>query len=338
MKAGAGLSNTVITITPGHGADMDRGRDSTGEGGPDLANESYSLTQETTEFLTRLSQELSDENDNLIGLVKGTLGVLREIQGLETNHDKDENVAEHNLGETAEERVGSSQGELAQTLPTSYETLAGEIDEVLEHLKGLLTNPNFVPLEEVEIREEEIVRLRDGWEKMEGRWREAVKMMDGWRKRMVSGGKGVNLDELRMGLSLSPVKVGVALEDVEEMIEEDSGMGQISVEDRDERHDELDEAQSTEEEDEQEKVLNFGLQPVGNVLGEITGNPKLAGLSSDESSDLFKEIAQDDATHDQREGISSAKKTDRRVEAKSTSSSARSMAAIQDSRIPRQVQ
>lgn len=86
--------------------------------------------------------------------------------------------------------------------PPSYEALATSTDEVLEHLRGLLTNPSFVPIEEVEIREDEIQRLREGWEKMAARWKEAVALMDGWKKRMVDTGDTINLDDLRMGLNL----------------------------------------------------------------------------------------------------------------------------------------
>ena len=87
--------------------------------------------------------------------------------------------------------------------PPSYEELATNTDEVLEHLRGLLTNPSFVPLEEVEVREDEIIRLREGWEKMTARWKEAVAMMDGWRKRMVDSGDTINLDDLTRGMNLA---------------------------------------------------------------------------------------------------------------------------------------
>ena len=92
----------------------------------------------------------------------------------------------------------------------SYENLATDISEVLEHLRVLLTNPSFVPLEEVQIREDEIGRLRSGWEQIEARWREALTLMDGWRKRIMETGDTINLDDLRKGLTLavdSPIEV-----------------------------------------------------------------------------------------------------------------------------------
>jgi len=54
-------------------------------------------------------------------------------------------------------------------LPADVESLSISLEEVLVQLRGLLTNPSFVPLEEVEIRDKEILRLRAAWEKMEAR-------------------------------------------------------------------------------------------------------------------------------------------------------------------------
>lgn len=111
-----------------------------------------------------------------------------------------------------------------QQIEGSYDVLAGEMDEVIAHLQTLLTNPSFVPLEEVEVREDEIIRLREGWERMEGRWKEAVQMMDGWRKRMARTGQTINLEELQQGLRLSPVKVN-AQGGPEINYDEDNGEG-----------------------------------------------------------------------------------------------------------------
>jgi hypothetical protein len=147
----------------------------------------YDLRMETNEFLTELARGLSEENENLGGLVRRTIETLTSISGWE-GHCQQE-------------------GGMVVQMDGNYENLAADIDGVIDHLRTLLTNPSFVPLEELEIREDEIIRLRQGWEKMEGRWREAVQMMDGWRKRMAKSGQTVNLEELRMGLSLSPVKV-----------------------------------------------------------------------------------------------------------------------------------
>lgn len=165
----------------------------------------YDLRMETNEFLTELARGLSEENENLGGLIRRTIDTLTTLSGWEG--------------------VGQQEGGMVVQMDTNYENMAADLDGVIDHLRTLLTNPSFVPLEEVEIREDEIIRLREGWEKMEGRWREAVQMMDGWRKRMAKSGQTVNLEELKMGLSLSPVRVPGVGEDAngnrQGLVEED---------------------------------------------------------------------------------------------------------------------
>jgi len=197
----SGLVGASITITPGSGSSSAAADATQSDSGSlNLDDPGYRLRQETTEFLTSLSQELSDENDTLIGLVRSTLGTLRELQGLPQTLQR----ATSDLAESSghDEGEGRSDTEMLHALPTSYDALAADMDTVLETLRTLLTNPSFVPIDEVAIREQEIQRLRDGWEKMETKWREAITMMDGWRKRMVDGGDTVNLEELKLGLGL----------------------------------------------------------------------------------------------------------------------------------------
>lgn len=156
--------------------------------GGSAMDEGYDLRSETNEFLTELARGLSEENENLAALVRRTVESLRELSGCEK-----------------ESRGGDDH--MVSVVEAGYENLAGEMDVVIEHVRTLLTNPSFVPLEEVEVREEEIIRLREGWEKMESRWRDAVQMMDGWRRRMASSGQTVTIEDLKMGLMLSPLKV-----------------------------------------------------------------------------------------------------------------------------------
>ncbi|KAK2055874.1 hypothetical protein LY76DRAFT_492876, partial [Colletotrichum caudatum] len=151
----------------------------------------YDLRSETNEFLTDLARGLGEENEALLGLIRRTTKSLREMSGCDA-------------------RTSHGDG-YAVALPTA-EDMASELDAILQHLRSILTNPSFAPIEEVEVREEEIARLRAGWVKMENRWQEAVHLIDGWRRRMVVDGKSVNMEELKMGLRLSPVRV----RDVEE--------------------------------------------------------------------------------------------------------------------------
>lgn len=191
-RDGYGGQVGVVVVTPSMGKGVSGNKNT--EFGQDLDSPAYSLKQETTEFLTQLSQGLSDENDALIGLVRGTLATLRSLQGL-----PNDSAYEHELCDGLQ-RTENDNGLIGG--PPPFEALATQTDELLEHLRGLLTNPSFVPLEEVEIREEEIHRLRDGWEKMAARWKEAVALMDGWKKRMVDTGDTINLNDLEMGMDL----------------------------------------------------------------------------------------------------------------------------------------
>ena len=182
----------VMVVTPGIGKHGQAYR--TASNDPDIDSPEYSLKQETTEFLTQLSQGLSDENDALIGLVRGTLATLRSLQGLPADARNGFDMSTGPEGEYNEDGVMIG--------PPSYESLATSTDEVLEHLRGLLTNPSFVPLEEVEVREEEIHRLREGWEMMAQRWKEAVSLLAGWKKRVVDEGDTIRLEDLKVGLKL----------------------------------------------------------------------------------------------------------------------------------------
>ena len=190
-RDGASGQIGVVVVTPNlnKGSQGNRNEDMI----TNLESPMYSLRQETTEFLTQLSKSLSDENDALIGLVKGTLATLRSLQGLPDSRQ----VSELDSGVDGFENLDNTMGG-----PPSFEALTTSTDEVLEHLRSLLTNPSFVPLEEVEVREEEIHRLRDGWEKMASRWKEAMALLDGWKKRMVDTGDTINLDDLNMGMQL----------------------------------------------------------------------------------------------------------------------------------------
>lgn len=189
-----GLGVTTININPG----ADRSRFGA-SGGDHINDPGYSLKQETTEFLTELCQNLSDENDTLIELARNTVGTLKELQGLppaEQENDEDE-MSGLSLSLGPNKASGP-----VSTLPTSCAELSASMETVLDHLRTLLTNPSFVPLEEVEVRDEEIKSLRESWEKMENRWKQAVSMMDGWQRRLADGGDGVRMEELKRGMNL----------------------------------------------------------------------------------------------------------------------------------------
>ena len=207
-----GMSAPSITIT---GGAHEPAGDATLH---NLGDPEYSLKQETTEFLTQLSQSLSDENDQLITLIRGALSTMRELLGLPpTNKHPDSAIGSLGSQEDGTSKAQTNDRNMLHAMPTSYESLASSLDVTLTQLKSVLTNPNFVSMEEVEVREEEIVRLREGWERMEQRWKEVLLMMEGWRKKMDTG-HTINIDDLRRGIGLvSPenMKIGTRTESPE---------------------------------------------------------------------------------------------------------------------------
>ncbi|KAF2820567.1 hypothetical protein CC86DRAFT_374262 [Ophiobolus disseminans] len=270
-----GLVGASITINPGS-IGLGGATSSLRDDAPDLDDPEYSLKQETTEFLTQLSQSLSDENDNLIGLVRSTLLTLKELQGMPDPSNRED---AEGLSVIGEEDEGTRHG-MFQALPTNYETLAEDMDTVLDSLKNLLTNPNFVAVDEVELREEEILRLRAGWEKMEARLREAFMLMDSWRQRMHNGDT-INLEELKMGLDLG---MGPETDNSEDM----SVAEEAEEEDMDEEASSVFDEQLEEVEDQQHHtsptpdpvadratnpdMFKLKLQPKHTALRETNGN------------------------------------------------------------------
>jgi hypothetical protein len=179
---------TTINVTGAIGGD-----DGQGSPGGSTSEDNYDLSMETNAFLAELARGLSEENETLSGLVRKTNKQLREMSGFSGDPTC----------------VGDG---YVTTLAGNNEEMSAQLEAVLQHLRTILTEPSFVPIEEVAVREDEINRLRDGWVKMETRWKEAVHLLDGWRKRMATSGRPVNMEELKMGLRLSPVRV----RDVEE--------------------------------------------------------------------------------------------------------------------------
>ncbi|SPQ22240.1 d54f55a5-bc32-4404-8c29-3f73088f85dc [Thermothielavioides terrestris] len=192
---GVGKSPAVTTITVtgdiGMGPETEQAAPPVSAGS--AADQGYDLRSETNAFLAELAKGLSEENEGLMQLVRRTIERLKEMSGWDVTNGG---------GPT-----GCAGDGHALALAANPADMSLEVDAVLEHLRTILTNPSFVPIEEVVVREDEIHRLRDGWEKMETRWKEAVHLIDGWRKRMQASGRPVNVEELKMGLRLSPVRV-----------------------------------------------------------------------------------------------------------------------------------
>ncbi|CAN9478134.1 unnamed protein product [Alternaria alternata] len=212
------------------------------------------LKQETTEFLTHLSQSLSDENDNLIGLrAKHSI----DTEGATRHAGKESSV----VGDDEDD----ARQDMLHALPTDYETLADDMDTVLDNLKNLLTNPNFVA----------------AGKKMEARLRESFILMDSWRKHMTNGDT-INLDELRMGLGFGEGFEMVDREGfstIQEESEADDAASSALEEDVDdtEEREEEDELPSPAPHEQPDKttgpdIFRIKLQPSQTALRESNGN------------------------------------------------------------------
>lgn len=247
---------TTITITGDIGAE--RADDSM----LSTASDGYDLRQETNAFLAELAKGLSEENETLLNLVRQTSDKLKEMSGFE----KGEAMAGHGDGH-------------AIALQTNCQDLSNEIEAILEHLRTILTNPSFVPIEEVVVREEEINRLREGWVRMETRWKEAVHLIDGWRRRMALSGRPVNMEELKMGLRLSPVRV----KDVEETSQ---GLG-------------LHLSTLEEEEEEQSSIFHQVQSPSPAESLHLVPAPEYEEEEEEDASDSESSIFQDDVEIDE---------------------------------------
>ncbi|KAG6003832.1 hypothetical protein E4U43_000841 [Claviceps pusilla] len=178
-----GLMNNSRSVSSSNDNDNDNDNDISNK--DNSVQYDSTLQRETNATLANLAQLLTEENESMLGVLQQTMAQLRDMSGWVADTREDEQVRKR---------------------PTC-EDMAAELDSVMDHMRIILTNPSFVPIEEVVAREEEINRLKRGWVQMENRWKEAVQLMDGWRKRMALSGKPVCDEELQMGMRLSPVRV-----------------------------------------------------------------------------------------------------------------------------------
>ncbi|KIX93199.1 uncharacterized protein Z520_11053 [Fonsecaea multimorphosa CBS 102226] len=169
--------------------------------GQDVNSSEWSLEKETNEFLAALVNETSTENVSLRRIITDTMRIIRDITGLkdtgagaENEEDQEGRIGTPDHYSEANRRSTPQQPQ-AEDL-TSCDELAEQMTAILGHCQSILKDPSFVPIEEVEIRDEEIIKLRAGWEKMANRWKEAVTMMDNWRRRMAENSEGLSKDDL----------------------------------------------------------------------------------------------------------------------------------------------
>jgi hypothetical protein len=176
-------------------------------GGQDVNSADWSLEKETNDFLAALVNETSTENVSLRNIVGDAMVELKHLTGLDLDQQQQESQLDEDdgIGIPGQYRKSRQKGEAAQQdVLVPCDKLAVEMDAVLEHCRAILKDPSFVSIEEVQIRDAEIIKLREGWEKMASKWKEAVLMMDTWRRRMLDGGGSDNFSDLsHIGLTKS---------------------------------------------------------------------------------------------------------------------------------------
>ncbi|KAF8540719.1 Afadin and alpha-actinin-binding-domain-containing protein [Trichophaea hybrida] len=133
------------------------------------------LTDETVDFLTTLSQTLADENDSILALLRQCLSTLKAVQGLP---DDDHNPQ-------TEEEVEDAVNPVVAP-PANFESLSLELDTVMGSLQEMLNQPNYVPVEDLAEKEEEIAILKRRNEVLEEEWKKAIDLVDGWNKSLVA--------------------------------------------------------------------------------------------------------------------------------------------------------
>jgi len=144
------------------------------EAGEAIESSSNPLSDDTVDFLTTLSQTLADENDNILALLRQCLSTLKAVQGLP---DDDHNP------QTEEEVEDAINPVVAP--PANFESLSLELDAVMESLQEMLNQPNYVPIEDLAEKEEEIAQLKHRNEILHNEWKKAIDLVDGWNKSLI---------------------------------------------------------------------------------------------------------------------------------------------------------
>ncbi|TGZ77698.1 hypothetical protein EX30DRAFT_398392 [Ascodesmis nigricans] len=158
---------------------------------------SPSLSEDTTDFLTTLSQNLADENDNLLALVRQTLSSIRAVQGLPETDPSDPNP----------ETDHDPENPILITSRT-FTALSESLDTSLSSLQEMLNQPDYVPIDELAARDEEIADLQTELQQLCNRnetlqteWKKAIELVDTWNERLKAMG-----EEAVAGLDLPSLK------------------------------------------------------------------------------------------------------------------------------------
>lgn len=221
--------------------------------GRDVNHADWGLEKETNDLLAALLNETSDENVSLRRIVLETMDMLKHLTDLEPVCENAEDDEEDGIGIPGQYRKSRREAAEAAKDPSlvPVNKLAEQMCLILQHCRAILKDPSFVPIEEVQLRDEEIIKLRAGWEKMANRWKEAVTMMDNWRRQKLDEGEfipGHDFASLEFGRSIATLPNGLPIFSTDdelsqilyenshlEIVEEESGISvrQASTEEAD---------------------------------------------------------------------------------------------------------
>lgn len=126
------------------------------------------LAQDTADALTEISQTLADENDNLVSIANHAINTIGALLGKE-----DDSLCVPGLDRTFND-------EFLVSTPRSFDTLSDKLTNLLEGLRDLINQPNYVAIEELEARDSEIERLKTKNAVIEEEWKKAIGLIDQW--------------------------------------------------------------------------------------------------------------------------------------------------------------
>ncbi|KAA8904561.1 Afadin and alpha-actinin-binding-domain-containing protein [Sphaerosporella brunnea] len=139
------------------------------------------LADDTADFLTQLSQALADENDSILALFRQCLSQLKALQGLPDDG--------HNP-ETEEEAEDAVNQVVAP--PANFDSISREMEAVMSSLNEMINQPNYVPIEELAAKNEELAEkddeiqlLQKRNDVLEAEWRKAIALMDETNRKLL---------------------------------------------------------------------------------------------------------------------------------------------------------
>jgi hypothetical protein len=127
------------------------------------------LQAESEQQLRTMVQEVAQENDALAELLQATLASLESLVPMEEQED--------------------AAAPLVTTVAQSIIMLEAQLQVRLTALRGMLEMPDYVPLEEVERRDERIATLSARLQQIEMEWSAARSVLKGLTATVLSGGE-----------------------------------------------------------------------------------------------------------------------------------------------------